>query len=948
MQHRVVTDYSNVKGNETVKVFVRLRPPADGSNVSKQHIKDLDKSNKITILDPRDQTAHTGNEHTFAFNEVFNTDTNQENVFLQVSEPLVTQTLRGYNTCCFAYGQTGSGKTYSMFGPPGDDTVGIIPRAVNDVFQRLVQIQEDKETAVVVSFLEMYCDQIRDLGKAYLDKDTGNGDSGSRQTTTDWYEENKRRQAGKFRPGSRGNSGSRNGSGRRSKTPNSKSVGISGTRFAPRGVGLATASEYVSQDLTIHEDSMGNVFVKDLSVIPVSTPEECLTVVQMGFKLRATHETKMNAVSSRSHTVFTLTIVQKDRVTGETITGMLNLVDLAGSERLHKSESTGQRMKEALAINGSLTALGKVIMALDPGSKGSHIPYRDSKLTRLLQNSLGGNSYTALLATLHPQEKHYEESLSTLQFANRCRNVRNQPRVNYIDQGGGDREKRLKKLLQELQTLKRQLSSMEARHQAQIIALMADLGIEGELMPDGRFQTANGEVLGITATAATGAVEENGGVAGSAQEILNATSGDIRGGRSGRGSGARGARALAGGKLGGAGIASQLKKQLANESRDKQKFKQKMHMFKNELDSLKEKYEQESDRLNLHVKRQHDQIQNLTEELQELQGGAAAQLELERQRHKDEISTVVNNNKILLAKTAQRLKDVPKSLQVSSEVLRESRNAAARMKASTEAQYNKLIDELNKSHELKLENMKEQYDFLASKKKTEQEKFVEDFNKYYAKKSSELSEYKNELVQLYNHCNMLSTIVSKVEQNAYPVRQLATGVKVFAIPAKDKPHDIFKDKSRLLHLREQLASSRRAVKRLQAADKSHAPPTMPEIKPPSANQARPRRPPSAGYQRPYDRNNNDGILPPSRDNNPIPVVNMTQDDYDAPLLYPQVDGNGGLEDVGNFGSSEDLNKKKPEELADEVVRLRQYIQTGLRKKVEEQVLNDLAGHETIG
>ena len=230
----------------------------------------------------------------------------------------------------------------------------------------------------------------------------------------------------------------------------------------------------------------------------------------------------------------------------------------------------------------------------------------------------------------------------------------------------------------------------------------------------------------------------------------------------------------------------------------------------------------------------------------------------------------MNNNKILLAKTAQRLKDVPKSLHVSSEVLRESRNAAARMKASTEAQYNKLIDELNKSHELKLENMKQQYDFLASKKKTEQEKFVEDFNKYYAKKSSELSEYKNELVQLYNHCNMLSTIVSKVEQNAYPVRQLATGVKVFAIPAKDKPHDIFKDKSRLLHLREQLASSRRAVKRLQAADKSHAPPTMPEIKPPSANQARPRRPPSAGYQRPYDRNNNDGILPPSRDNNPHP------------------------------------------------------------------------------
>jgi hypothetical protein len=955
MQHRVVTDYSNVKGNETVKVFVRLRPPEDGSNVSKQHIKDLEKSNKITILDPRDQTSHTGNEHAFAFNEVFNVATNQESVFLQVSEPLVTQTLRGYNTCCFAYGQTGSGKTYSMFGPPGDDTVGIIPRAVNDVFQRLVQIQEDKETAVVVSFLEMYCDQIRDLGKAYLDKDTGAGDSGSRQTTADWYEENKRRQAGKYRPGSRGNSGSRNGSGR--NTPSKKSVGISGTRFAPRGVGLATASEYVSQDLTIHEDSMGNVFVKDLSVIPVSTPEECLTVVQMGFKLRATHETKMNAVSSRSHTVFTLTIVQKDRITGETITGMLNLVDLAGSERLHKSESTGQRMKEALAINTSLTALGKVIMALDPGSKGSHIPYRDSKLTRLLQNSLGGNSYTALLATLHPQEKHYEESLSTLQFANRCRNVRNQPRVNYIDQGGPDREKRLKKLMQELQTLKRQLSSMEARHQAQVMALMADLGIEGELMPDGRFQTANGEVLGITATAANGAVEESGGVPGSQSELFNATggSGGARG-RSGRGSGARGARALASGKLGGAGLASQLKKQLASESRDKEKFKQKMHAFKYELDSLKEKYEADSDRLNTHVKRQHDQIQNLKEELQELQGGASAQLELERQRHKDEIETVVNNNKILLAKTAERLRDVPKSLHVSSEVLRESRTAAAKMKVQTEAQYNKLIEELNTSHELKLENMRQQYDFLSSKKKAEQEKFVEDFNKYYAKKSNELSEYKNELVMLYNHCNMLSTIVSKVEQNAYPVRQLATGVKVFAIPQKDKPHDIFKDKGRLLHLREQLASSRRAVKRLQKSDKQVMGETMPEINAPNANHARPRRPPSAGNQRQHGRSkqgkaDNGGILPPSRENphNRIPVVNMTQDSYDAPLLYPQIDGSGSMQDVA-FGveNPEELEKKSPEDLVDEVMKLRQYIQTGLRKKIEEQVLNDLAGHETIG
>jgi len=143
--------------------------------------------------------------------------------------------------------------------------------------------------------------------------------------------------------------------------------------------------------------------VKDAAVIPVTNEQDVMAVIDQGLKLRATHETKMNAVSSRSHTVFTVTVVQKDNSTGEQVYGKLNLVDLAGCERLKKSESQGMRLKEALHINTSLTALGKVVMALDPNANQSHVPYRDSKLTRLLQNSLGGNSYTTLLATVHPQ-----------------------------------------------------------------------------------------------------------------------------------------------------------------------------------------------------------------------------------------------------------------------------------------------------------------------------------------------------------------------------------------------------------------------------------------------------------------------------------------------------------------------------------------------------------------
>ena len=575
MDHVVTSDYTNVTSNENVQVFVRMRPPEDGSSVPLTMFEEFDAAKKkITIRDPNNRNY---GEVSFAFDQIFEPSSHQPTIFERVARPLVDRTLAGYNTCCFAYGQTGSGKTYSMFGEDRGDTnsQGVIPRAVTNVFSRLMDLQRTRETAVVVSFLEIYCDQIRDLGKAYLDKDkTG----GKREKTSDWYQENRRRASGVINPdqlkrmtqdSKAQESGNAGGSrpGSRGSRPSSKEgqkekIGISKTRFA---VGLGMSDTYYNQDLKIHEDLAGNVFVKDLSVIPVSTPEEAMTVVQMGFKLRATHETKMNAVSSRSHTVFTLTIVQKDHRSGDTITGMLNLVDLAGSERLNKSESTGQRMREALSINTSLTALGKVIMALDPTLVGrQHVPYRDSKLTRLLQNSLGGNSYTALLATLHPMAAHHSECLSTLQFANRCRNVTNQPRVNYIEQSQASNEKQKQRMISEIANLKRNLTGSEIRHQQQLVALMAQLGIEGAVLPDGRFQTANGDIIGMTtadaaAVAGDGKIMDAGALAKAAADggigggMVGGMVGGVGGvGGNGNGSGGNGSGGIGGG-IGGGG-----------------------------------------------------------------------------------------------------------------------------------------------------------------------------------------------------------------------------------------------------------------------------------------------------------------------------------------------------------------------------------------------------------
>ncbi|XP_028394014.1 osmotic avoidance abnormal protein 3-like isoform X2 [Dendronephthya gigantea] len=183
-------------------------------------------------------------------------------------------------------------------------------------------------------------------------------------------------------------------------------------------------------ELKEHPD-MG-VYVKDLTMIPVHDVKDCEKVMAMGNKNRSVGATLMNADSSRSHSIFTIKLEMEDTsADGEEHirAGKLNLVDLAGSERQAKTGATGDRLKEATKINLSLSALGNVISALVDG-KSKHIPYRDSKLTRLLQDSLGGNTKTLMVACLSPADNNYDETLSTLRYANRAKNIKNKPKIN--------------------------------------------------------------------------------------------------------------------------------------------------------------------------------------------------------------------------------------------------------------------------------------------------------------------------------------------------------------------------------------------------------------------------------------------------------------------------------------------------------------------------------------
>ncbi|KAF5395048.1 Osmotic avoidance abnormal protein 3 [Paragonimus heterotremus] len=184
-------------------------------------------------------------------------------------------------------------------------------------------------------------------------------------------------------------------------------------------------------DLKEHPDK--GVYVAGLSMHKVTSVQECQVIMGIGWKNRSTGATLMNADSSRSHSIFTIYLEMVDcdpDSNQERIrAGKLNLVDLAGSERQAKTGASGDRFKEATKINLSLSALGNVISAL-VDAKVKHIPYRDSKLTRLLQDSLGGNTKTLMIACLSPADNNYDESLSTLRYANRAKNIQNKPKIN--------------------------------------------------------------------------------------------------------------------------------------------------------------------------------------------------------------------------------------------------------------------------------------------------------------------------------------------------------------------------------------------------------------------------------------------------------------------------------------------------------------------------------------
>jgi hypothetical protein len=318
--------------------------------------------------------------HQFTFDRVFGTNSEQDEVWRYAGLPAVEAVVSGYNAAIIAYGQTGAGKTHTMMGPNGSVDVdapdqGIVPRAVRALFTHMLNADEGLEFSVVVNYVEIYQEKIRDL------LDVSRDDL----------------KIGELYPAGAGAGAGSGGGG-------------------PGGPGSSSSSS-------------SGVYVKDVTAFSVVSEDEVFEIMRQGAANRATAATGMNAGSSRSHSLFVLAFSQEDTRTGTRTTGKLNLVDLAGSETVSKTGVSGVQLEELKRINKSLSALGGVINALTD-SKTSHVPYRDSKLTHLLKDSLGGNSKTALIINCSPSAWNEMETLSTLRFGKRAKRIKNKPLVN--------------------------------------------------------------------------------------------------------------------------------------------------------------------------------------------------------------------------------------------------------------------------------------------------------------------------------------------------------------------------------------------------------------------------------------------------------------------------------------------------------------------------------------
>ncbi|PGH16207.1 hypothetical protein AJ79_01976 [Helicocarpus griseus UAMH5409] len=428
-----------------VKVAVRVRPPLKPTDPGFELIPQRFQRSTVQVTSPTSVTVDAPQgRKLFVFDRVFAETVDQEGVWEYLQDS-VNSFIQGYNVSILAYGQSGAGKSYTMgtSGPNeqnNQSAMGIIPRAAQLLFERLSGGNNHNRASSTGTGLRTPTRysvnySIPNLGKALLDKNWQ-----MKATYVEIYNEQL------------------------------------------RDLLLPDTTPYGERSaVTIREDAKGRIILTGLHQVNINSFEDLMGALNFGSSIRQTDATAINAKSSRSHAVFSLNLVQRKDHTSNlsnrekrfsmpvealsgsesvTVDSKLHFVDLAGSERLKNTGASGERAKEGISINAGLASLGKVISQLSSRNSGAHVSYRDSKLTRLLQDSLGGNAITYMIACVTPAEFHLSETLNTVQYAQRARAIQSKPRIQQVADEG-DKQAVIDRLKAEVAFLRQQISNSE-------------------------------------------------------------------------------------------------------------------------------------------------------------------------------------------------------------------------------------------------------------------------------------------------------------------------------------------------------------------------------------------------------------------------------------------------------------------------------------------------------
>ncbi|CAK61040.1 unnamed protein product (macronuclear) [Paramecium tetraurelia] len=650
MQNRITN------ANQNYKIFARVRP------IDYQQ-KMVDFTNEsISIRDPTNKNAES---KIVSFSSVCTT---QEHVY-KVIEPMLQKLIEGHNSCILSYGQTGSGKSYTLFGQEGEenkpDKRGIITGAIDYLLSKAQEFEEIREFEITATMAELFLDQVRDLGKAYKQRDSGN----------------------------------------------------------------------MNQLIQNYENENLSLLIKDISQIAIRSAKELTDMIQMGFQMREKLEQQSKSFGQKCHTVITLTLVQKDKENQnlQFMNAFIQFVDLAGSERIAKSLTQEGQFQEAILINQSLTALSKCLTAISQ-MNSKNIPYRDSKLTRILQSCLNSQSQIALMVHINPNENNFEECLSALQYAERTKGITaSQPIDDNSNQPGPfpGQDKLIKKLQDENTELKAKVDFLQKEHKQKLSEIQNLLGIDVDL------------------------------------EKLFARMG-----------------------------AQELQKYKIQK--DAMQKVETLSNYVKEAEYMIEKLQKEKELMKKEesIKLERQQCKNIEqkEEIRKLKG--KQQLEQIEQEKNDKILDTVKKqlkeHQQVIEKKVNVIINLPQNIQTKTQEVQKHEDIKRQVKNELEKEYKQQMDNLKAEYTKFLQDSTNQYEKYLEKKNEEIDHFIHQFKKYQEKKKQsshlycyrmQIKDMKVELFELYDVVMKTFRVIEKIENGAY-----SSGIRSFNIPAMDKPN----------------------------------------------------------------------------------------------------------------------------------------------------------------